>query len=113
MTTGVSESRTCAAVEICHCTSPAFPPRTTSIVERSEGQPGPYADLASVRATVRKPADLLLLFALVFDLGLWMYEAMPRRPIESTAIALILLFNAALGLFQEQRSEAALSRLKA
>jgi P-type Ca2+ transporter type 2C len=42
-----------------------------------------------------------------------MYEAMPRRPIESTAIALILLFNAALGLFQEQRSEAALSRLKA
>jgi Ca2+-transporting ATPase len=59
------------------------------------------------------PLIYILLFALTFDLGLWVYESTTRWPIESTAIALILLFNAALGLYQEQRSEAALSRLKA
>ncbi len=42
-----------------------------------------------------------------------MFEEAPGWPIESTAIGLILLFNAALGLYQEHRSEAALSRLRA
>ena len=59
------------------------------------------------------PLIYILLFALGFDLGLWMFEETPGWPIESTAIALILLFNAGLGLYQEHRSEAALSRLKA
>jgi Ca2+-transporting ATPase len=59
------------------------------------------------------PLIFILLFALAFDLGLWVYEGALGWPIEATAISLILLFNAALGLYQEQRSEAALARLKA
>ena len=59
------------------------------------------------------PLIFILLFALAFDAGLWVYEGAPGWPIEAGAIALILLFNAALGLYQEQRSEAALTRLKA
>ena len=59
------------------------------------------------------PLIYILLFALAFDLGVWLYEGAHGWPIEASAIGLILLFNAALGLFQEQRSEAALSRLKA
>ena len=58
------------------------------------------------------PLIYILLAALIFDLGLWIYEGMIAWPIESVAIALILLFNATLGLYQEYRSEAALSRLK-
>src|SRR6476620_10771523 len=59
------------------------------------------------------PLIYILIFALAFDLGVWVYEGGHSWPIESGAIGLILLLNAALGLFQEQRSEAALSRLKA
>jgi Ca2+-transporting ATPase len=61
----------------------------------------------------QSPLIYILLFALAFDLGLWIYEGAHAWPIEATAIGLILLFNAALGLYQEQRSEAALMRLKA
>jgi Ca2+-transporting ATPase len=61
----------------------------------------------------QSPLIYILLFALAFDLGLWIYEGAHAWPIEATAIGLILLFNAALGLYQEQRSEAALTRLKA
>jgi hypothetical protein len=59
------------------------------------------------------PLIFILLFALAFDVGVWVDERAQGWPIEASAIALILLFNAALGLYQEQRSEAALSRLKA
>ena len=59
------------------------------------------------------PLIFILLFALAFDFGLWLYEGAQGWPIEAAAISLILLFNAALGLYQEQRSEAALARLKA
>ena len=55
------------------------------------------------------PLIYILLFALAFDVGLWFYEGAHGWPIEASAIALILLSNAALGLYQEQRSEAALS----
>ena len=58
------------------------------------------------------PLIYILLFALAFDAGLWIYEGAQAWPIEAGAIGLILLFNAALGLYQEQRSEAALARLK-
>jgi Ca2+-transporting ATPase len=61
----------------------------------------------------QSPLIYILLFALAFDLGLWIYEGAHAWPIEVTAIGLILLFNAVLGLYQEQRSEAALTRLKA
>ena len=59
------------------------------------------------------PLIFILLFALTFDWGLWLYEGAHGLPIEAIAIALILLFNAGLGLYQETRSEAALERLKA
>lgn len=61
----------------------------------------------------RSPLIYILLFALVFDLGVWFYEGATGWPVEALAISLILLFNALLGLYQEQRSEAALARLKA
>jgi Ca2+-transporting ATPase len=61
----------------------------------------------------RSPLIYLLLAALGFDLGLWVYERPDAWPLEAMAIGLILLFNAGLGLYQEQRSEQALSRLKA
>jgi Ca2+-transporting ATPase len=59
------------------------------------------------------PLIYILLFALAFDLGHWLFEGARGWPVEASAIGLILLFNAGLGLYQEQRSEAALSRLKA
>jgi Ca2+-transporting ATPase len=59
------------------------------------------------------PLIFILLFALAFDIALWIYEGPHGWPIEAGAIGLILLFNAALGLYQEYRSEAALTRLKA
>jgi Ca2+-transporting ATPase len=59
------------------------------------------------------PLIFILLFALAFDAGLWIYEGAHGWPIEATAIGLILLFNAVLGLYQERRSEAALARLRA
>jgi Ca2+-transporting ATPase len=58
------------------------------------------------------PLIFILLFALAFDAGLWVYEGAHGWPVEASAIALILLFNALLGVYQEQRSEAALTRLK-
>lgn len=59
------------------------------------------------------PLIFILLFALAFDTGLWVYEGASGWPIEAGAIALILWFNAVLSLYQERRSEAALARLKA
>jgi Ca2+-transporting ATPase len=58
------------------------------------------------------PLIYILLFALAFDLGVWIYEGTEAWPIEATAIGIILLLNAALGLYQEQRSESALAKLK-
>jgi Ca2+-transporting ATPase len=58
------------------------------------------------------PLIYILLFALAFDAGLWLYEGGVGWPVEATAIALILLFNAMLGFYQEQRSDAALMHLK-
>ena len=101
-------------------------------IGKGEGSPAPRPlpgsqRLAQTRCPSRPPTPLwrrfvrqfaspliyILLFALAFDLGLWIYEGAHGWPIEATAIGLILLFNAALGLYQEQRSEAALARLKA
>ena len=64
-------------------------------------------------AQFHSPLIYILIFALAFDLGLWIYEGAHGWPVEASAIALILLLNAALGLYQERRSEAALARLKA
>lgn len=61
----------------------------------------------------RSPLILLLLFALLFDIGTWLYEGMIDVPVEAVAILSILLLNAGLGSFQEYRSEQALAQLKA
>jgi Ca2+-transporting ATPase len=59
------------------------------------------------------PLIYILLFALAFDLVIWLSGGARSWPIEAIAIGVILLLNAALGLYQERRSEAALARLKA
>lgn len=59
------------------------------------------------------PLIYILLFALAFDLIIWGREGTHGIPVESLAIAFILLLNAGLGVFQEYRAEAALDRLKA
>jgi Ca2+-transporting ATPase len=59
------------------------------------------------------PLIYILLFALAFDLALWGWEGARGWPVEAVAIGAILLGNAALGLYQEARSERALARLAA
>ncbi|MDX2007283.1 MAG: HAD-IC family P-type ATPase [Meiothermus sp.] len=61
----------------------------------------------------QSPLIYILLFALAFDAGLWIYEGARGWPTESLTIGLILLLNAGLGVYQEFRSEGALARLKA
>jgi P-type Ca2+ transporter type 2C len=61
----------------------------------------------------QSPLIYILLFALAVDLLIWVSEGTPGLPIESLAIALILLLNAGLGVYQESKAETALARLKA
>lgn len=61
----------------------------------------------------RSPLIYILLFALAVDLSIWFVEGHSGWPFESFAIALILLLNAGLGVYQESKAEAALARLKA
>lgn len=67
------------------------------------------------RRTVRQfhsPLVYMLLFALAVDLALWLGNGHHGLPLESLAIAVILLLNTALGVYQETKAEAALARLK-
>lgn len=61
----------------------------------------------------QSPLIYILLFALLFDIGMWLYEGADTWPIEAIAIFAILLLNAGLGTIQEYRSEQALAGLKA
>ncbi len=58
------------------------------------------------------PLIYILLFALVIDIGIWFYEGAHSLPIEALAILIILVANAGMGLWQDLKSEAALSQLK-
>jgi Ca2+-transporting ATPase len=60
----------------------------------------------------QSPLIYILLFALAVDIVIWFSEGASGLPIESIAIAIILLLNAGLGLYQESKSEAALAKLK-
>lgn len=60
----------------------------------------------------QSPLIYILLFALAVDLVIWVGAGAPGLPIEGLAIALILLLNAGLGVYQESKAEAALARLK-
>lgn len=55
----------------------------------------------------------ILLFALALDLAYWIYEGAHGFPHEAIAIAVILTFNAVLGVYQESKAEEALARLAA
>lgn len=57
------------------------------------------------------PLLYVLIAALLFDVGSWLYEGRSGWPLESAAIGLILLFNAGLGWLQERRSEQVLVEL--
>lgn len=59
----------------------------------------------------RSPLIYILLFALAFDAANWGYEGFEGVPTECITILVILIFNAALGLWQEGKSEAALAKL--
>jgi Ca2+-transporting ATPase len=61
----------------------------------------------------RSPLIYILIFALAVDLTIWLMSGHSGWPVESFAIALILLLNAGLGVFQESKAETALARLKA
>ncbi len=58
------------------------------------------------------PLIYILLFALAVDLGIWFYHGAEKLPVEALAILIILVANAGLGLWQNLKSEAALSKLK-
>jgi Ca2+-transporting ATPase len=60
----------------------------------------------------RSPLVYILLFALAFDLATWIYGGAREWPAGSLVIALVLLFNAGLGVVQEHRSERALAQLR-
>jgi P-type Ca2+ transporter type 2C len=61
----------------------------------------------------QSPLIYILLFALAVDAAIWVSEGASGLPVESIAIAVILLLNAGLGVYQESKSEAALAGLKA
>ncbi len=61
----------------------------------------------------QSPLIYILLFALLLEGGLWLWEGGQGVPLEALAILAILLLNALLGVWQEKRSEEALRRLKA
>ena len=61
----------------------------------------------------KSPLMYILLFALILDLSLWLWQGAERWPVELISIGLILLLNAGLGVYQEGKAEQALARLKA
>ncbi len=66
-----------------------------------------------VARQLRSSLIYILLFALAFDLGVWLKEGRNGWPFEAIAIGTILLFNTAMGVWQEYRSEDALTKLRA
>jgi len=61
---------------------------------------------------LRSSIIYILLFALAFDLLVWISEGAHEWPFESIAIATILVFNTVMGVWQEYRAEDALARLQ-
>jgi Ca2+-transporting ATPase len=61
----------------------------------------------------RSPLIYILLFALAIDLVIWFIDGAVGTPVESLAIACILLLNAGLGVYQETKAETAIAHLKA
>ncbi len=59
----------------------------------------------------KSPLIYILLAALLVDMALWITAASRAVPLESVAIAVILLLNAGLGAWQERKAEGALRAL--
>jgi P-type Ca2+ transporter type 2C len=74
--------------------------------------PAPESLARRLGRQFHNPLIYLLLFAVVVDLAAWWWEGAAGLPLEAGAIALILIANATLGLYQEGRAEQALARLK-
>ena len=87
---------------------------------RRLGQYGPNALPDAPRSSLlsrwlhqfASPIIGLLLFALVFDICVWLWEGHQGVPFEGIAIAAILLLNSSLGVYQEYRADSALGKLK-
>jgi Ca2+-transporting ATPase len=62
---------------------------------------------------MQSPLINILLFALAVNTGIWAFRGEDSWPVETFAIAVILILNAGLGVYQEGKAEAALARLKA
>jgi Ca2+-transporting ATPase len=75
-----------------------------------ESPPEPW--WSRVLRQLRSSIIYILLFALTFDLVIWVAEGAPGWPFESIAIAVILVINTAMGVWQEYRAEDALARLR-
>ncbi|MGB5758838.1 MAG: cation-translocating P-type ATPase [Acidimicrobiales bacterium] len=67
---------------------------------------------ARVVRQLRSSIIYILLFALAFDVVVWIAEGTGEWPFESLAIATILVFNTVMGVWQEYRAEDALKRLQ-
>lgn len=65
-----------------------------------------------VLSQLRSSIIYILLFALTFDLLIWVLEGAGEWPFEALAIATILVFNTGMGVWQEYRAEDALERLR-
>ncbi len=64
-------------------------------------------------AQFKSPLIYILVVALLADVASWVAEGAHGLPAESIAILLILLVNAGLGVWQENKSETALAKLRA
>ncbi len=76
-----------------------------------EAPPRPW--WVRVARQLRSSIIYILLFALAFDVAVWVLEGAHAWPFESIAIATILVFNTVMGVWQEYRAEDALGRLRA
>jgi len=59
----------------------------------------------------QSPLIYVLLFALAVDVAVWASEGDAGLPFEALAIAVILLLNAGLGVWQERKSQGAIEKL--
>jgi Ca2+-transporting ATPase len=75
-------------------------------------EPTPAPWWSRVLEQLRSPIIYILLFALSFDMVVWIIEGTRGWPFESIAIAIILALNTIMGVWQEYRAEDALAQLK-
>jgi len=71
----------------------------------------PVSWWSRVLRQLRSPIIYILLFALAFDVVVWIREDANGWPFESIAIVIILAFNTIMGVWQEYRAEDALAHL--